>query len=146
MPTFLFPERDTLRLVLASGGVAANVSQTSAEAGWDEQGRLWLTTNAVLPSETAATLQQLGVRIVGTSAAKSVEKVACWQQLFPLKRSAIAGDDLGAPILFDLPGIQFSSLVSEIERCRGGSYTFHWLDDAAIDKGSDRVFLLAESP
>ena len=146
MATLFFPEHDTLRLVLASGGMSATVMGEVAEAGWDDQRRLWLTTSTDLTREITTMLQRLGVRVVESSMTKTTEKVACWQQLLPLEKSGITANELGVSIVFELPGDQFGSLIGEIERCRGGSYSFRWLDDVTIDSGSDRILVLAESP
>ncbi len=146
MPTLFFPERDTLRLVLASGGVAAPVTQTPAEAGWDAQGRLWLTTGVALPRETMAVLQRFGVRIVGSSAAATTESIACWQQLLPLEKSSLTPELLTGAVLFNVPGAELSSLLGEVERGRVKAYSFRWLDDIAGDNGSDRMLVKIESP
>lgn len=146
MPTLFFPERDTLRLVLASGGMAAPAMRSPAEVGWDEQGRLWLTTNAMLPREAMIALQRFGVRIVGSSAAAATEQIACWQQLVPLEKTPVAAEMVTDVVLFDLPGGEFSSLVGEIERSRGSAWSYRWLDDIANENGRDRVLVKSESP
>jgi FtsH ternary system domain X7 len=146
MPTLVFPERDTLRLVLASGVVAAPVMQALADAGWDEHGRLWLTTNSPLSRAASVALQRLGVRIVGTSAVTATENVRCWQQLWPLEKTASLGTQSAGVVQFELPGGELSSLVGEIERCGAGQWSIQWLDDIANASGADRVLLRTVAP
>jgi hypothetical protein len=146
MPTLVFPERDALRLVLASGGVASPAMRAPATVGWDEDGRLWLTTAVTLPRETTVALQRFGVRIVGSSAVRATESIACWQQLLPLEKLSSSPTNTSGIVIFDVPGPQISSLVGEIERCGGKSWSIEWLDDIAIDDGSDRVLIKTEAP
>lgn len=145
MPTLVFPDSDTLRLVLASGGVAASVSRAPAEVRWDDEGRLWLTTNAVLTGETAAVLRRFGVRLVDGSNDSHSERIACWQQLVPLENTLPPTAIPEGAILFEIPGCELTSFIGEIERS-GKSWSIRWLDDIASNDGSDRCLVRTESP
>src|SRR5271166_2052190 len=85
MPTLFFSDRDTLRLALASGGVPRAVTHAPAVAGQDEQGRLWLMTQAWLPKEALITLSLFGVQIVGFKPPGTERAICCWQELLPLE-------------------------------------------------------------
>jgi hypothetical protein len=145
MPTLVFPDSDTLRLVLASGGVAAPVMGAPADVGWDDQGRLWLTTNAALTRESAAALRRFGVRVDNPGKSPHSEHIACWQQLLPLEKMPSSAPIPAGAVLFEVPGRELSSIVSEIER-GAKPWSMRWLDDIANDDGSDRCLVKTESP
>src|SRR4051794_19366091 len=116
MPTLFFPDHDSLRLVLANGGVDARVCRSPATAGFDEQGRLWLTTSAWLPRESLVALTSYGAQVRSVNSAVASESVSCWHELLPLAPIPITPEQFSGPVLFELPGHRFAALAGEIER------------------------------
>ena len=146
MPTLFFPERDILRLALASGGVAASVTRAPATAGFDEQGRLWLTTSAWLPKETLIALMKFGAQIVGSSRVSASESISNWLQLIPLEPVPLTAEMFAGPVLFELPGTRLASLAGEIERLGRSPCAFCWRHGLDDETGNDRVLLKSSAP
>jgi hypothetical protein len=144
MPTLVFPEREALRLALASGRVPAPLADAPANAGVDDQGRLWLTTDAPLTREALAALAEFGVRAVNTVRAGEMIAADCWPQLVPLEPSP-AGANAG-PVLFDLPGRRLAAFLSEVERLGGGQASCRWRHDPDADATDDRALVRVTAP
>src|SRR5580704_18061225 len=126
MPTLFFSDRDTLRLALTNGGVPQAITHAPAVAGYDEQGRLWLTTQAWLPKEALITLSRFGVQIVGSSRPGTEKAVCCWQELLPLESEPILGETVGGEVLFDLPGNRFASFAAQVDRLARHPWFYCW--------------------
>ncbi len=146
MPTLFFSDRDTLRLALASGGVPQAVTHAPAVAGHDEQGRLWLTTQAWLPKEALMTLSLFGVQIVGFKPPGPEKSVCCWQELIPLEREPIMGETAGGSVLFDLPGSRFASFAAQIDRLGRHPWFYCWADTVEGNTDNDHIWLKTVDP
>ena len=99
-----FPDLNTLRLALITGGVPVAMSQAGAVAGFD-QDQCWVETSASLGRNNQAELKKLGVQFPRAWAA-NLEKteVSCWAEILPLERERAAVERLDqTPVLFDLP-------------------------------------------
>src|SRR5947209_6274739 len=124
MPTLLFPDRDTLRLALASGVVPAAVSGRPARGGFDDQGRLLVAPESPLARETLAGLVRLGVQVLGPDAVGPSDAVASWQQLLPLEPVAFQPGAVAGPVLFELPASRFAGLAGEVRRLGRQPFAF----------------------
>ncbi|MCE9532541.1 MAG: hypothetical protein K8T89_15695 [Planctomycetes bacterium] len=128
MPMLYFPERETLRQALASGGVPASVTRAPADARVDFQGRLWLNTSVSISRETLVALKRIGIQVTQPAGPIKGEPISCWHELLPLL------PDTTQPrgkVLFDLPGERFASFVGEIERLGTHPCLFCWLDSGS---------------
>ena len=113
----LFPDADTLRLVVGTDGlIPADVllapATTSAEAG----GRIAVETDAKLTRKQLADLAALGVsgnrRHLGETHA-----VTCWPQLLPAEKlAAPPALSTAAPVLFELAAAGLPELAGELLR------------------------------
>jgi cellulose synthase operon protein C len=146
MPALFFPERDTLRQVLTGGGIPSTVSAAPARAGFDDQGRLWLSTSAWLSRETLVVLTRYGVRVQGAGGAPASEAVTCWHELVPLEAVLPTPEQFAGPVLFEAPGAAFTALAGEIERLGAHSYSYHWSQDLDGDAADDRVLIKTTAP
>src|SRR5271154_2772636 len=98
MAALLFPNLDVLRLVLANGVAPREVSCTSARAGTDAHGRVWIEPTVLPAREALAALRRRGVQAlrIGGPAGESIRS---WAELLPLKPAPVPA----GPILFELP-------------------------------------------
>jgi hypothetical protein len=146
MPTLFFPERDSLRRVLADGSAAATAAASPATAVFDGQDRLWLSTDAWLPKETLAHLTKQGVQIVGSSVAGNSEPVSCWHEVVPLEPVPLSPSSFAGPVLFDVPGEQFATFATELERLGTRSFSCQWLDTLNEETESPRMLIRTVAP
>jgi hypothetical protein len=138
-----FPDLDTLRLVLTSGTVPPGVCLAAAAAAIDGQGQVWLQPS-VAPSRAALNeLRRLKVQAPRTSPVPLTEQVHSWLQLFPVHREAgRAVPPEQAPVLFDLPADQFSTVATEILRLGNDRQSFRYLQA----RDGERVLLRVIGP
>src|SRR5262245_29032262 len=113
MPTLLFADLETLRLVLVSGVVPAEIRRAPVLAGVDSQGRIWVQPDAALPRESISALARLGVPILGRKPEIGLNRVSCWPQLLPLQACAEAQPQI---VLFELPVSDLARVSAEIHR------------------------------
>ena len=113
----LFPDADTLRLVVGTDGlVPADVLLAPATTSADADGRVAVETDTKLTRKQLAELAALGVsgsrRHLGETRA-----VACWPQLLPAEKlpapPALAS---AAPVLFELASADLPELAGELLR------------------------------
>ena len=83
-----FPDLDSLRLAITSGAVPSAVSLTSATAGFDDAGHVWLQPSVALPPPPRPISASSAFRSSSENGALLAEPVHCWLQLLPLQRSA----------------------------------------------------------
>jgi hypothetical protein len=124
-----FPDLTMLRLALTSGVVPPGVSLAPATAAVDDQGQVWLQPS-VAPSRAALNeLRRLKVQTPRTSPVPLTEQLHSWLQLFPVQREAgrVVPPDQ-APVLFDLPADQFSTVATEILRLGNDRQSFRYLE------------------
>src|SRR5580704_12006627 len=134
MPTLFFSDRDTLRLALTNGGVPQAITHAPAVAAYDEQGRLWLTTQAWLPKDALITLSHFGVQLVGFNRIGTEKNVCCWQELLPLEPEPILEKAIAGSVLFDLPGSRFAGFAAQIDRLTRQSWSYCWVDTVEFEK------------
>lgn len=115
MPTMMFADLDALRLVLAGGGVGADVSAAPAFAGFDSQGRLWLHTEIPLSRAGTAALSRLGIPILADGADAELSSISCWFEVFAPKPVEIPVT-ITTPALFVLPARRIAVTVAEVKR------------------------------
>src|SRR5262249_34547579 len=141
-----FPNLDTLRLALTSGAVPSATAQTEAQAGFDEQGRLWLQTPATFRGSAMTELRRLGVESVRKPPPVPLDLTVCsWLQLLPVQRGSGRLDPPEqTPVLFDLPAEQFSSMVTEMLRLGNDRQGFRHLEEGP--GGPARVLLRVIGP
>lgn len=112
MPALFFPNPDALRLVLASGIVPHELTQLPTRAGLDDHGRLWLALRELPPRDTLAALARLGVRALG-EANVPTERVGCWAELLPLRRSPVPHR---GTYLFEMPDSHLAAFTAGLRR------------------------------
>lgn len=113
MPALLFPNPDTLRLVLASRIISPAVTDRPTRAGVDTHGLLWLEP-AELPSrDELAAMTRLGVQAHGVSGVQT-GAVDCWAALLNLQPAA--GADSPGFVLFDVPDAELVRFVARVRR------------------------------
>ena len=142
MPALLFPNLDTLRLVLASGMVPRHVSGGPARAACDAHGRLWLEPATPPGRDVLAGLARFGVQVLAAADGPLTECVACWAELVPLRpAAAIAG---GAPglVLFELADPLAAGFCRSLAR-----NSKHPIGVRVLSaEGAGRVWVAVESP
>src|SRR5207245_937618 len=80
-----FPDLNSLRLALITGGVPVAMSQAGAVAGFD-QDQCWVETSATLGRSNQAELKKLGVTTPRSWAANLERtEVSCWAEILPLE-------------------------------------------------------------
>ncbi|MFN4260497.1 MAG: hypothetical protein ACK4RK_14480 [Gemmataceae bacterium] len=140
----VFPDFDTLQLVITSATVPPAISLSAVEAGTDDQGRCWLRPSAPLPSNVCDDLVRLGVQIEDTAGGGG-EALGSWPQALPLQRVAkdepVSGQTV---VLFEMPDSKvFPTLVGEMLRLGNDRQSFRYLDD---DDGKRRILLRVVGP
>jgi hypothetical protein len=142
-----FPDLNTLRLALITGGVPVAMSQAGAVAGFD-QDQCWVETSASLGRTNQAELKKLGVQFPRNwGSALEKTEVSCWAEILPLEHDRTAVERLEqTPVLFDLAnGEELARLVIEVLRLGNDRQGFRWLE--GIDgEASPRALLRVVGP
>jgi cellulose synthase operon protein C len=124
-----FPDLDTLRLVLTSGVVPAEVHAGPAGVGGEDGGPVWVETEVSLANDVRRELRRLGVqgrRSWPSDVAR--REVLAWVQAFPLVRGRIPAFDDRTPVLFELDdGELLPELVHEILRLGNDRQAFRYV-------------------
>jgi hypothetical protein len=141
--TLLFPDADTLRLVVGTDGlVPAEVLLAPATVSADAAGRVAVETDAKLPKKPLAELAALGV--TGTRRHLGDPRpVTCWPQILPVEKLPKLPElSSAAPVLFELPAADLPALAGEMLRLSNDRQQILAL---AGDTG-DRVLLRVVGP
>lgn len=127
----LFPDLDTLRLVLTSGILPVALSTQEVRAGFADEGQVYLEPGSQPSGAVMKRLRQLGVQTVKTPPVPLELECCCWLQVLPLQRlSALPQPDHLTPVLFELPAAsQLPGLTGEILRLGNDRQSFRFLDD-----------------
>ncbi len=143
-----FPDLNSLRLALITGGVPAAMSQAGAVAGFDDQDQCWVETSASLARNNQNELKKFGVQFPRTSTATLKTEVSCWAEILPLERERQPVDRLEqTPVLFDLTdGKELSRLVIEVLRLGNDRQSFRWLENGDKDGGSRALLRVVGPP
>src|SRR2546430_11952117 len=96
-----FPDLDTLCLALKNGAVPPAISHAPATATRDEQGWLWLRPSVPLPRVVQVGLKAISLRIEADGGSLA-ERLSCWHELIPLRRSPELGPARAVPVLFEV--------------------------------------------
>jgi hypothetical protein len=112
MPSLFFPNINALRLVLASGRVPTALTRAPATAGFDPHGRLWLELPELPSREILAALSRFGVQALGKIAVPT-ERVNCWAELLPLRKSS---NPVPVKVLLIGPDRQAAGLAARLRR------------------------------
>lgn len=136
---YLFPNLETLRIALASGQIAHEVSREQVEVAFHSDGRVSIKPHSIPPKVMQNALKRLGIK---TADAHGDEPVALgsWLQILPITRVAGTPEFTSTtPVLFEMPIERFSSLVAEMLRLGNDRQSFRIL---GADKESDQRVLL----
>src|SRR5262245_2230191 len=99
-----FADLDTLHLALTSGVVPPAVSLVPVEAGFDDDGHVWVRPSASVPRAVEKELRRLGAQVVKAIDTRATAEFSCWPQLLPLRREEAVNVPGGStPVLFELP-------------------------------------------
>lgn len=135
-----FPNYDTLRLALLNGAVPMKLASAPVQAGFDDEGRIWLQPAADPARGTLSELDRLGVKAHKKSPVSLDEEAGCWPQLFPIERAegppAVSEK---TPILFELPPSQLSAVVSEMLRLGNDRQSVRYLEQGEAGRVLLRV-------
>ncbi|WP_145049216.1 hypothetical protein [Lignipirellula cremea] len=139
-----FPQLATLQLALTSGSAPKSLSQAPAQAGFGDDGSVWLQPAKAVSRTCLAKLELLGVEAAEQSALPCDTRLLCWQQALPLRPLSAPhepGENL--PILFDLPQTALlPEVVNEILRLGNDRQSFRVL----AGKTGRRVLLRVIGP
>jgi hypothetical protein len=143
-----FPDLNTLRLALTTGAIPLQVSQTPANAGFDDQDQCWVDTSASLSRASQTELKKFGVQTPRANGATLKTDVSCWAEILPLDHDRTPVEKLEAtPVLFDLvSGEDLARLVIEILRLGNDRQGFRWLEEEGGKDGSGRALLRVVGP
>jgi len=113
----LFPNLDTLRLVLAGTLAPAEATAAPATYSTDADGRLAIETDAKLARKTTTDLARLGVTAVKRHVGE-ISKASCWFQVLPVTREvSVPQLSAQAPVLFELESAKdLPAIVGEMLR------------------------------
>lgn len=112
MSVLLFPNLNSLRLVLASGLVPPGVARALAAAGGDSYDRLWLEPRELPPRECLTALARVGVQVLG-EAGVPLTPVTCWAALVPLQP---APEPPTGTMLFTIPERRLARFLARLRR------------------------------
>jgi len=130
-----FPEFDTLRLVVSSGLLPAEILQGEACVGELPHGAIAVETQGKLPKKTATQLSKMGVTS-GKAMPVVIERVSCWYQILPLEKSSSdAPLAVQAAVLFEMSTpTDLATLVAEMLRLGNDRQSFRWIRDGDTQK------------
>lgn len=147
MPTLFFPDLESFRRTLGSGAVAATIVHGPAQGGFDDAGRLWLTTEALLPRETQALLSRYGVQVVGSRGDVPAQPLCCWHQILPLQRQPEQTPaEPWTSVLFDVPWPRLPRLMAEIHRLSAARLAIRQFDCSDDSQADPRALVRVEHP
>jgi FtsH ternary system-associated peptide len=140
----LFPNLDTLRLALSSSIVPAEITLAPAMVTFDDQGKIYLESNASLTRPVMKNLDRIGVKGSKRHASDQPEKLSCWHQALPVARDgdtpAISNQ---APVLFELTdGDDLPTLATEMLRLGNDRQSIRWLSFPGESEGESKRALL----
>src|SRR5262245_57116616 len=81
-----FPDLNTLKLVLIDGTVPPAISMAPANAGFDDQGQLWLEPSVTPARKVQDELRRFHVQIGKKSGTELSVEISCWLEMLPLTR------------------------------------------------------------
>src|SRR5262245_10731196 len=138
----LFPNLDTLRLALTSSIVPHEVTLAPAAVTFDDQGKIYLESEANLTRSVTKNLDRIGVKGSKRHASDQPEKITCWPQALPVEREAeTPALSNQSPVLFELSDADdLPTLATEMLRLGNDRQGFRWF--AAPDKGESKRVLL----
>ena len=122
-----FPSLDTLKLVLTSGALTAEVSSSPAVAVFDALGSVRIQPSRNIPRSSLNALRRLDVTDCDPDG-RPGEAVDCWAQILPLvpePLSATPGST--TPVIFEIPGRAVAEIVGEILRLGNDRQSLRWL-------------------
>lgn len=141
----IFPDIDTLRLALTTGAVPAAVAQAPIQAGFSDDGQVWVNTAASLPRSAQTELKKLNVQTSRAAGPAVMTDFTCWPQVFALERTGERTVPTAQmPVLFELPGEQLSSFVAEMLRLGNDRQSFRYLEEK--ESGLPRALLRVFGP
>jgi FtsH ternary system-associated peptide len=143
----LFPNLDTLRLSLSSSIVPMDVTLAPAKVTYDDQGKIYLESDANLTRTVTKNLDRIGVKGSKRHATDSPEVLSCWPQALPLVREtetpAVSSQ---AAVLFELSDADdLPVLATEMLRLGNDRQGFRWFAEPG-DTESKRVLLRVIGP
>jgi hypothetical protein len=143
----LFPNTETIRLALTSSVVPTEVTLAPAAVTFDDQGKIYLETEAALSRAVTRNLDKIGVKGSKRHATNSPDPISCWPQVLPLVREAGTPNVSNqASVLFELTnGDDLPTLVSEMLRLGNDRQSFRWFEGPG-DEDSRRVLLRVIGP
>jgi hypothetical protein len=143
----LFPNLDTLRLALSSSIVPAEVTLAPAAVTFDDQGKIYLETDAGLSRTVTKNLDRIGVKGSKRHAGDTPEKLSCWPQALPVAREAETPTiSSQAPVLFEMSDADdLPTLATEMLRLGNDRQSFRWFSTLG-DVESKRVLLRVIGP
>ena len=135
----LFPNLDTLRLVLAGNLAPAEATAATASYSTDADGRLAIETDAKLARKVTSDLTRLGVTAVKRHVGE-VAEASCWYEVLPVTREASVPQlSAQAPVLFELESAKdLPAIVGEMLRLGNDRQSLRRL---TADTAADRVLL-----
>ena len=142
----LFPDADTLRLVLSGSLLPSEVMVAPARFSSVVQGPIAVETALKLPKKAMADLARLGVEPT-TSHSGEVRDVSCWPQLLPVTRDpALPQLSTQTAVLFELESAaDLPTLVTEMLRLGNDRQAVRWFKHET-EPGSERVLLRVLGP
>jgi len=143
----LFPNLDTLRLALTSTIVPVEVTLAPAAVTFDDQGKIYLESEANLTKTVIKNLDKIGVKGSKRHAADTPEEVTCWPQVLPAVRELGSPNvSNNAPVLFELSNADdLPTLATEMLRLGNDRQGFRWFA-APGEADTKRVLLRVIGP
>ena len=128
----LFPNLDTLRLALTSSIVPAEVTLAPAAVTFDDQGKIYLESDASLTRTVTKNLDRIGVKGSKRHASDKPEQLTCWPQVLPVAREAEHAEHFqpGPGPLRMSDADDLPTLVTEMLRLGNDRQGFRWFADA----------------
>jgi len=126
-----FPQADTLQLAMTSGAASAALSGSPAQAGYAEDGSVWLLPNKKPNRAALKKLGEIGVESSQTAPIECEIEASCWQQLVRLEQGDVS-EQIGEKtvVLFELPkNRQLPEIINEILRLGNDRQSYRLLSD-----------------
>ncbi|MCG8586099.1 MAG: hypothetical protein MI757_15430 [Pirellulales bacterium] len=138
-----FPNHETLRLALTSGIVPEATALARVDAGFTEDGHIWLQPVRKLATGPVKELHRMGVQTMRSARAVPValdQQFRCWHQLLPLDRTPDVEVGGKTPVLFELNcNEQLPELVGEMFRLGNDRQSFRHLANGVEERPLLRV-------
>ena len=124
----LFPNLDTLRLALTSSIVPIELTLAPAAVTFDDQGKIYLESDANLTRTVTKNLDRIGVKGSKRHATENPEQLSCWAQALPVAReSETPALSNQAPVLFELSDADdLPILATEMLRLGNDRQGYRW--------------------